>query len=101
MNISTNNINFSGKQEILYGLKKAATFAKSLEVCTNAYTTSRMAMTKYEERAAYNASIRAYLDMIYNDSNFAASINNFSQKDLKTIRNMGYVLEVDNEKVKV
>ena len=86
MNISTNNTVFSGRQEILYGLKKAANCAKSLELCTNAYSTSRMAMTKYEERMAYNASMRAYLDMIFNDSEFITSVNSFKTKDLNKIR---------------
>ena len=88
MNISTNPTNFSGKQEILYGLRKAAQHAKSLDLCTKAYSTSRIAMTKYEERTAYNASIKAYLDMIFNDRDFVNSVNTFNKKELRQIRNI-------------
>ena len=88
MNISTDPTGFSGRQEILYGLRKAAQCAKSLDLCTKAYSTSRMAMTKYEERTAYNASMRAYLDMVLNDSEFVNSAFSFNKRDLCKIRNI-------------
>ena len=95
MDISVNNVNFSGKKEILYGLKKASKYAKSFELCENAYSTSRMAMTKYEERAAYSAAIKAYLDMIINDAEFSSTVKNLKKSDLKEIR--GILRETDTE----
>ena len=82
MDLKVNALNFQGKKEVLYGLQKAAKIARTLEYSNNAYTMSRMGMTKYEERAAYDASMRAYLDMALRDSEFKETTNKINLAEL-------------------
>ena len=89
MNLRVNNVNFSGKTEILYGLKKAAKISQSMEYTKKAYISSRLGMSKLEEMTAYEASMRAYLDMAVHDSEFVNVINHsLTQEDIKSLKNI-------------
>lgn len=86
MDIKISGIGFQGKKEVLYGLTKAAKIARVSEQTDKAYITSRMAMTKYEEMAAYDASMKAYMDMVIKDSGFKSVAKNANDKDLSVIK---------------
>lgn len=89
MDIKINNISFQGKSEILYGLTKAAKIARSSELAQKAYTTSRNGMTKFEELTAYDASMRAYFDMVTKDSEFPEIVKNLlNPEEIKPIKNI-------------
>ncbi len=89
MDIKINNISFQGKSEILYGLTKAAKIARSSELAQKAYTTSRNGMTKFEELTAYDASMRAYFDMVTKDSEFPEIVKNLlNSEEIKPIKNI-------------
>lgn len=89
MDLKINNINFQGKKEILYGLKKAASLTRTYELTNKAYVASRIGMTKYEEMTAYRSSIRAYFDMVTNDTDFSDVINNsMSKGDILVLKNL-------------
>lgn len=89
MDIKINNISFQGKREILYGLTKAAKISRAAELTNKAYVTSRMGMTKYEELTAYDASMRAYLDMATHDAEFPDVINNsLTKEDINSLKNI-------------
>jgi hypothetical protein len=82
MDLKINALNFQGKKEVLYGLQKAAKIARASEYSNKAYTMSRMGMTKYEERAAYDASMKAYLDMALRDSEFKETTKKINLSEL-------------------
>lgn len=87
MDLKINNMSFQGKHEIMYGLKKAAKISRVTELTNKAYITSRMGMTKYEEMTAYDASMRAYLDMATHDAEFANVINrSLSTEDVNSLK---------------
>ena len=86
MDFKVNGISFQGKQEILYGLTKAAQNAREYETNQTAYIASRIQMKKYEEQAYKKASINAYLDMVVHDINFANVVKDVRGKDLKPIK---------------
>lgn len=86
MDISIDNIGFQGKREVYYGLQKAAKIAKTAELNKKGFITSRYAMTKSEERMAYNASVRAYLDMALRDEAFSKTIEELKSKELYALQ---------------
>ena len=86
MDLKVNGISFQGKQEILYGLTKAAQNAREYETNQTAYIASRIQMKKYEEQAYKKASINAYLDMVVHDINFANVVKDVRGKDLSPIK---------------
>lgn len=83
MDLKVNCVDFQGKQEILYGLKKAADNVHSYSV----YMQPRL--MRFGENPAikkYETFANAYLDMVTMDSEFANAVKNFSKKDLKSVR---------------
>ena len=84
MDLKVNSLNFQGKKEILYGLNKAADAIHSYSV----YTQPRLIQhgeNKIIDK--YEASAKAYLDMITKDKSFAENVAEFNNKNLKEIRN--------------
>ena len=86
MDLKVSGISFQGKQEILYGLTKAAQNAREYETNQTAYIASRIHMNKHEEQAYKKASINAYLDMVVHDINFANVVKDVRGKDLRPIK---------------
>lgn len=66
MNLSTNNINFEGKKEIIYGLKKAAQESKKIAV-NESYNYGPRPINKSNDIALSKGALSAYFDMIMND----------------------------------
>ena len=100
MDLKINNICFKGKYEILYGLKNAAAISKTAALAQKNYIQSRVFMTKFEQRTAYDASLRAYLDMVTIDKEFADSVNNFNSEELKYVIETLSPIETDSGVVK-
>ena len=89
MDFKVQNVTFGGKQEIMYGLTKAAKISKISALSNKAYTASRIGATKYEQRAAYEASMSAYTDMVINDSEFTYAVDELiTHKDIKTLQDI-------------
>ena len=84
----TDGISFTGKQEIIYGIKKAAGIARQMELQDKAYTRLRFFSSKDTEKAVNKAKLDAYLDMVTKDGDFANAIWELSQKDLRQSRNL-------------
>ena len=80
MDLKVNNINFSGKREILYGLTQASKYAQTMEYGRTAYK------GKINDHLVFNASMRAYLDMVTKDDVFYNVVRNLTQKDLLPIK---------------
>lgn len=73
MNLSINNINFQGKNEVYYGLKKAAMNSRDSEFC-KAVSMGPRPIDKSFEREKFNAVMKAYLDMAVYDEFFPKTI---------------------------
>ena len=89
MNLTTNSINFNGKKEVLYGLKKAAQEARNIET-NRALSQGPRGINKTEEIAQNKAAMNAYLDMTINDDAFiktASDIANYKQQ-VSSVRNI-------------
>ena len=74
MNITkTNNVNFSGKNEVIYGLKKAANESRKIGLNTIQGYGPHPIIKDHE---IYNSkgALKAYTDMIVNDSQFELGI---------------------------
>ena len=96
MDLKINNISFQGKSEILYGLKRAAAISRTAALAENNYIQSRLCMTKFEQRTAYDAALRAYFDMVTIDEEFANSVNNFNSEELKYVKKELSPIETDS-----
>lgn len=82
MDIKVSSVNFSGKREILYGLKKASQLAQSMEFGrTTAYRGGAI-----NEHLVFNAAMNAYLDMATKDDVFFNVVRNLTKKDLDPIK---------------
>ena len=82
MNITTNNVNFNGRKEVLYGLKKAAQEARNIET-NRVLSQGPRGVNKVEEITQNKAAMNAYLDMVVNDDAFiktADDIANYKQE---------------------
>lgn len=81
MDLKVSSVNFNGKREILYGLNKASRMAQTIEFGRVAYKGGRV-----NDYLVFNASMRAYLDMVTKDDLFFNSTRTLSQKDLQPIK---------------
>lgn len=82
MNLTTNNINFNGKQEIFYGLKMAAQEAKNINVAMS-YSAGPRGVNRSNDMAHANGAMKAYIDMVMNDKYINQGIRYASEdKDL-------------------
>ena len=88
MDLRINGIGFQGKKEILYGLTKAAKYAREYETNQTAYLASRIQMRKYEEQALKKGAMNAYLDMVTRDGDFFNTAKNIQKQDLKPIKKL-------------
>lgn len=66
MNVTTNKVNFTGKQEIFYGLKMIAKECKNIDIAKS-YSGGPHPVNKADEVAFSNGAISAYINMIMND----------------------------------
>ncbi len=79
MNISTTNVNFNGKKEVIYGLKKAAQEAKNIETARSLGFGPRPIRRESDIYTA-EGKMNAYLDMAVNDSDFSKTIEELITK---------------------
>ena len=77
MNISTTNVNFNGKSEVLYGLRKAAQEAHNIEINRSYAFGPRPINMEYLINTS-TGKMSAYLDMVANDTTLSESINNLA-----------------------
>ena len=82
-----NNISFTGRREVLYGLEKAAKSASEYEIYS---MNSRGPYSVTDLRQVYAAKAKtdAYMDMIYHDEAFSEAVSNIPEKliyKLKTL----------------
>ena len=66
MNLTTNNVNFNGKQEIFYGLKMAAKEAKNINV-NMSYSCGPHPVSRFSDIVYSSGAMDAYMDMVMND----------------------------------
>ena len=101
MNISVNNVNFNGRHEVLYGLKKAAQEARNIET-NKVLSRGPRPMDRSLEIQKGQSSMNAYLDMVVNDDAFvktASDIANFKQ-EANTVRNILKESTVQSQAIK-
>ena len=73
MNLSINNINFQGRKESVYAVKKAAEEAKKISLYHKCCSGPRP-MNKDREINLSKGAIDAYLDMFVKDDTFESSL---------------------------
>ena len=78
MNLSINCVSFSGKKEVMYGLKRAAVEARSAEVNRSYSFGPRPVSRELDEKRSLGA-LSAYSDMAVRDSSFITSIQEIQQ----------------------
>lgn len=86
MNLTINNVNFNGKNEVIYGLKKAAEEARNIKKeC--AYLYGPRPINKTENIHKAQGALDAYTNMVVHDKSFIESINEIS-KDKRIINSL-------------
>ena len=85
MNSVNNNVNFTGSKEVLYGLKKAASYAKTAEVCRMSSVGPRPILKDGEQGRAVS-KMSAYLDMATFDDSFEKTIKKMPKKDIADLK---------------
>ena len=87
MNLTINNTNFNGKQEVIYGLTRASYKAKQIEMFKNLAKGPRPINTS-EDINRTRAAMEAYLDMTINDDSFNRTVVDIAAKreDVSSIR---------------
>lgn len=76
--MQTNNVSFTGKKEILYGLKKASKEAKAAEINRLLSVGPNAQESKSLNSKNNIAAMNAYVDMVVNDSSFKETIENIA-----------------------
>lgn len=84
MDLKVNAINFQGKKEVIYGLKKAAQKAKDFEYYKQPAIAMRIRTDNLQ--TAQNASMQAYLDMVLRDEAFEQTIKEMKISDLRYLQ---------------
>jgi len=90
MNFSVNNVNFQGKNEVIYGIKKAAQEAKNLKIAA-AYSYGPRPMNKMDAVYQAKGALDAYSDMLVHDETFVETINEIS-KDKNILDQLNNIL---------
>ncbi len=88
MDIKINSVSFTGKNEVLYALNKAAQNAKHFAYDSQFDITANMTIRKQIVEAKQNASMKAYLDMALRDESFIKTINELKPSELSDLRNL-------------
>ena len=83
-----NNITFTGRREVVYGLEKAAVFSKKTEKNKAALIGPRPNLFNRDALAKDMLSIHNYLDMATYDDAFVNTISHYEQKDLNSLANL-------------
>lgn len=92
MNISkTNSVNFTGKQEIIYGLKKAAKEAKNIEL-NRSYAFGPRPIRREAEIYEAKGALNAYADMVTKDKEFGNVIKELAE-DKEFTQELGNTLQ--------
>jgi len=82
MNLSINSVNFTGKEEVIYGLRKAAKETRKIGV-NIVQMRGPHPVTRENEINRAHGALNAYADMIVNDSQFESGIKKAaSDKDI-------------------
>ena len=87
MNISINNVNFSGKREVLYGLNLAANEAKNAEIC-RALMQGPRPLNRAAEGKASEAISKAYMHMVTYDDSFYNTLKECNAEEIKDLKNI-------------
>lgn len=91
MNIASTSVNFTGKKEIVYGLRKAAQEAKTIEINRSYAFGPRPIRRDYEINEAKGA-LNAYADMVTKDGEFNTAIKEIAE-DKKFTKELGETLK--------
>lgn len=91
MNLSVNNVNFTGKKEMMYGLKRAAIEARSAEI-NRSYSFGPHSLPKTSDVYANMSAARAYSDMVIRDDEFVKTAKEFT-KDKNYMYSMKEILK--------
>ena len=91
MDLSTTNVNFKGKKEIIYGLKKAAQEAKNIEI-NRSYAYGPHPIIREANIYEANGALKAYADMVTKDNKFNTVIKGISEDKVLT-KELGETLQ--------
>ena len=87
MNIQFNNMSFQGQKDVIYGLKNVAELTKQYEMTNISYAHGRAPVqNRINNLSIYEASMKAYADMIAYDDEFVKTITDISTDDLKCLK---------------
>lgn len=100
MNLSINNVNFSGRKEVMYGIKRAAVEARCAEV-NRSYSFEPRTMNREFDRRSNMGALFAYSDMVVRDSSFTDSIKEIVEnKDfMSSLRNLLAPIKMTHGKI--
>ncbi len=85
MNLNTNNVNFQGRTEVLYGLKKAAQEAQTIGR-NAAQSMGPRPIIKNNEICKANGALDAYCDMAVKDESFIQTINSITPRFINELK---------------
>ena len=85
MNLNINNVNFQGRNEVLYGLKKAAQEAQNIGR-SSIQASGPRPLIKDKEIYQAKGALDAYCDMAVKDDWFVETINSISPNVTKEIK---------------
>ena len=91
MNMTSTNVNFTGKKEIVYGLRKAAQEAKTIEL-NRSYAFGPRPMRREAEIYEAKGALNAYTDMVTKDSKFNTAIKEIAA-DKALTKELGETLQ--------
>ena len=80
------NLNFCGKKEVMYALKRSAQEVYNAEVCNAATKGPRPATYKIYETKSSEGLANAYMDMAIYDDEFVNTIKDFSADKTKELK---------------
>ena len=87
MNIQFNNMSFQGQKDVIYGLKNVAELTQPHEMTYIYYVCGRAPLqNRINNLSIYEASMKAYADMIAYDDEFVKTITDISTNDLKCLK---------------
>ncbi len=85
MDLSTNNVNFQGRAEVQYGLKKAATEARNIGI-NKIQAAGPHPVIREKETSLAQGALSAYCDMSVHDSCFVETMSKLPEKFVKEIK---------------
>ncbi len=85
MNLNVNNVNFQGKTEVLYGLKRAAQEAQNIGR-NSIQAAGPRPLIKDKEIYQAKGALNAYCDMAAKDDRFVETINSASHNTINEIK---------------